>query len=227
MYLLHNSVCFACIHQLVLTFISIDAQARFICHARSFQLWWIGDSGGFRIANKLVKTVFVFSLCIFFSFLSFVRKKYSNFGVDKWASCIRTFSFNASMPRSTPSLFAGYHICMTKEKGWVEARHNKGVYLTLYSWRSETSQLSYTVTNIAAVDVHGMCIATSLLSECMNSKPYLLRLCWILLSEKGCVYIILAWTSMLLIQQCRAMRRPQNVEWVTRRFHAFIFPFVI
>ena len=71
-------------------------------------------------------------MCIFFCFLSFVRKKYSNFGVDKLASCIRMLSLNASMPRSTPSLFAGYHICMTKEKGWVK-RHdiNKGVYLTL------------------------------------------------------------------------------------------------
>ena len=38
MYLLHNSACFARKHQLVRTFISIDAQARFICHARSFQL---------------------------------------------------------------------------------------------------------------------------------------------------------------------------------------------
>lgn len=36
--LLHNSACFARKHQLVRTFISIDAQARFICHVRSFQL---------------------------------------------------------------------------------------------------------------------------------------------------------------------------------------------
>ena len=184
MYLLHNSVCFACIHQLVLTFISIDAQARFICHARSFQLWWIGDSGGFRIANKLVKTVFVFSLCIFFSFLSFVRKKYSNFGVDKLASCIRMLSLNASMPRSTPSLFAGYHICMTKEKGWVEARHNKGVYLTLCLRRNESSKFTIIkVLNLATVDAPGvifsflcgymLAIIVSLRMQCVSAYIYL------------------------------------------------------
>ena len=43
--------------------------------------------------------------------------------MDKLASCVRMLSLNASMPRSTPSLFAGYHICMTKEKGWVK-RHD-------------------------------------------------------------------------------------------------------
>lgn len=42
---------------------------------------------------------FLACLCIFFCFLSFVRKKYSNFGVDKLASCIRMLSLNASMPR--------------------------------------------------------------------------------------------------------------------------------
>ena len=186
MYLLHNSVCFACIHQLVLTFISIDAQARFICHARSFQLWWIGDSGGFRIANKLVKTVFVFSLCIFFSFLSFVRKKYSNFGVDKLASCIRMLSLNASMPRSTPSLFAGYHICMTKEKGWVK-RHD---IIKAFTWRSVWDSLEsrkfkvIIVLNLATVDAPGVIISflcgymlaiiVSLRMQCVSAYIYLI-----------------------------------------------------
>ena len=186
MYLLHNSVCFACIHQLVLTFISIDAQARFICHARSFQLWWIGDSGGFRIANKLVKTAFVFSLCIFFSFLSFVRKKYSNFGVDKLASCIRMLSLNASMPRSTPSLFAGYHICMTKEKGWVK-RHD---IIKAFTWRSVWDSLEsrkfkvIIVLNLATVDAPGVIISflcgymlaiiVSLRMQCVSAYIYLI-----------------------------------------------------
>ena len=75
------------------------------------------------LTTSCLGLLFLASLCIFFCFLSFVRKKCSNFEVDKLASCIRTFSFNASMPRSTPSLFAGYPICMTKEKGWVK-RHD-------------------------------------------------------------------------------------------------------
>ena len=163
MYLLHNSVCFACIHQLVLTFISIDAQARFICHARSFQLWWIGDSGGFRIANKLVKTVFVFSLCIFFSFLSFVRKKYSNFGVATSASCIRMLSLNASMPRSTPSLFAGYHICMTKAKGWVKRHYIIQVLTGRPVWDNLESRKFKVIIilNIATVDAPGAIIISA------------------------------------------------------------------
>ena len=204
MYLLHNSVCFACIHQLVLTFISIDAQARFICHARSFQLWWIGDSGGFRIANKLVKTVFVFSLCIFFSFLSFVRKKYSNFGVDKLASCIRMLSLNASMPRSTPSLFAGYHICMTKEKGWVK-RHD---IIKAFTWRSVWDSLEsrkfkvIIVLNLATVDAPGVIISflcgymlaiiVSLRMQCVSAYIYLI----------GRI-VISAWALTLSVRQIR------------------------
>ena len=184
MYLLYNSVCFACIHQLVLTFISIDAQARFICHARSFQLWWIGDSGGFRIANKLVKTVFVFSLCIFFSFLSFVRKKYSNFGVDKLASCIRMLSLNASMPRSTPSLLRVITSAWQRRKGGKEVRHNKGVYLTLCLRRNESSKFTIIkVLNLATVDAPGvifsflcgymLAIIVSLRMQCVFAYIYL------------------------------------------------------
>ena len=39
---------------------------------------------------------------------------------------------------------------------------------------------------------------------------------------RGCIFIS-AWASTLLVQQCRAMRRPQNVGRVTRRTHAFTF----
>lgn len=138
----------------------------------------------FRIANKLVKTAFVFSLCIFFCFLSFVRKKYSNFGVDKLASCIRTLRLNASMPRSTPSLFAGYHLCMTKEKRWVGVRHNKGVYLTLCLRRNESSKFTIIkVLNLATVDAPGvifsflcgymLAIIVSLRMQCVSAYIYL------------------------------------------------------
>lgn len=123
MYLLHVLGCLMRWHQLVRTLISIGAQTRFICHASLFRLWSVGESDGFKFNNKLFWTSF-FSLFVhFLLFPFFCSQKYSNFGVDKLASCIRTFSFNASMPRSTPSLFAGYPICMTKEKGWVK-RHD-------------------------------------------------------------------------------------------------------
>ena len=108
MYLLYNSACLTCQHQLVRDLIPIGAPSHFICHAVSFQLQCGGCCGGFRIANKLGRTAFVFSLYIFFCFLSFVCKKYINFGVDKLALCIHTLSLNASMPRSMPSLFAGF-----------------------------------------------------------------------------------------------------------------------
>ena len=143
------------------------------------------DSDGLRIANKLVRTAFVFSLCIFFRFLSFVRKKYINFGVDKLALCIHALSLNVSMPRSTPSLFVGFSYLHDKgERVGKEARHNKGVYLTLCLRRNESSKFTIIkVLNLATVDVPGVIISflcgymltiiVSLRMQCISVYIYL------------------------------------------------------
>ena len=41
-----------------------------------------------------------------------------------------------------------------------ESRHNEGVYLTLRSWRIESSKFNNPVMNVATVDVPGVIIST-------------------------------------------------------------------
>ena len=63
------------------------------------------------------------------------------FATDNLAWCIHALCCNASMPQSMPRFL---WVQLASECGWVgkEERHNEGVYLTLCSWRTETSQLS-------------------------------------------------------------------------------------
>ena len=50
-----------------------------------------------------------------------------------------------------------FHTCMIKEKGWVEARHNKGVYLTLCLRRNESRKFKVIIVlNLATVDAPGV-----------------------------------------------------------------------
>ena len=62
------------------------------------------------------------------------------------------------MPRSTPSLFAGFSYLHDKgERVGKEARHNKGVYLTLCLRRNESSKFTIIkVLNLATVDAPGV-----------------------------------------------------------------------
>ena len=67
----------------------------------------------------------------FFDFFSFVKKNIVLLKSDSLGWCIHTLHIHASMPQHTPSLFVG-SLLQTKEvRVGKEARHNKGVYLTL------------------------------------------------------------------------------------------------
>ena len=87
-----------------------------------------------------------------------------------------------------------------------------GVYLTLCSWRLETSQTFIVVRNEATVDVHG-CVITS--------RRYTLLY---IRYAKGAIYIQ-AWASALLVQLRWAMRRPPSVGrvmvWLPRFFRRY------
>ena len=77
-----------------------------------------------------------------------------------------------------------FHTCMIKEKRWVEARHNKGVYLTLCLRRNESSKFTIIkVLNLATVDAPGvifsflcgymLAIIVSLRMQCISAYIYL------------------------------------------------------
>lgn len=96
-------------------------------------------------------------------------------------------------------------------------RHIEGVYLTLCSWLSETSQTLILSTNRATVDVYGCDYITA---------SGVLYLCVIFayrfqLLHVAAYIFISAWALALSVLQYRAMRRPQRVGQTMSGSHAW------
>mgnify|MGYP004562471761 FL=1 len=105
------------------------------------------------------------------------------------------------MPRSTPSLFVGFSYLHDKgERVGKEARHNKGVYLTLCLRRNESSKFTIIkVLNLATVDAPG--VIFSFLCGYMLAIIVSLRMQYILayIYLTGRI-IISAWALTLSVQ---------------------------
>ncbi len=96
-------------------------------------------------------------VCIFFLFLSFVRKNYCIFEADNLVWCIRTLHSNASMPLFTPSLLWVLHLRQRRLGGQKEARHNKRRLLdALFETDRNLANSLIVVLNLATVDAPGV-----------------------------------------------------------------------
>ena len=97
-------------------------------------------------------------------------------------------------------------------------RHIEGVYLTLCSWLSETSQTLDTVNEPS----NGRCLRVWLYHGQWSIVPMCIFLhIGFNYSMWRHIYIISAWALALSVLQYRAMRRPQRVGQTTSGSHAF------
>ena len=99
-------------------------------------------------------------------------------------------------------------------------RHIEGVYLTLCSWLSETSQTLDTVNEPS----NGRCLRVWLYHGQWSIVPMCIFLhIGFNYSMWRHIYIISAWALALSVLQYRAMRRPQRVGQTTSGSHAFLY----
>ena len=97
-------------------------------------------------------------------------------------------------------------------------RHIEGVYLTLCSWLSETSQTLDTVNEPS----NGRCLRVWLYHGQWSIVPMCIFLhIGFNYSMWRHIYIISAWALALSVQQDKAMRRPQRVGQTAGGSHAF------
>ena len=99
-------------------------------------------------------------------------------------------------------------------------RHIEGVYLTLCSWLSETSQTLDTVNEPS----NGRCLRVWLYHGQWSIVPMCIFLhIGFNYSMWRHIYIISAWALALSVLQYRAMRRPQRVGQTASGSHAFLY----
>jgi hypothetical protein len=151
-----------------------------------------------KVTIKLLiskKTFFFFAHSIFLHNFARVNHVWT---LSDHAGC----GLRGGAPRQK-SAIEGKRVAHEEQLDGGELIYDEGVYLTLCSWRLETSQTFIVVRNEATVDVHG-CVFTS--------RRYTLLY---IRYAKGAIYIQ-AWASALLVQLRWAMRRPPSVGRVTR-----------